>query len=66
MYPTTHLSASERADLHARARSQAQALRRAAAADFWHGVRRLGANAVRAASQGLHRLAHLSRHPSGV
>ena len=66
MYPTTHLTASERADLHARARRQAQSLRRAAVADFWQGVHRLGANALRAASQGLHRVAHLSRHPSGV
>jgi hypothetical protein len=41
MYTFTHLTAAERADVHARARSQAQDLRRAAVGDFWHGVYRM-------------------------
>ncbi len=72
MYPSTALSPEQRADLHARARRQAQLLRRAAVVDFWHGAYRLGASALQAAWHMVHRTASttaatpVSRKPSGV
>ena len=77
MFPTTHLTAAQRADIHARARRQAQSLRRAAVTDFWQGVYHFGANTVRAALHLLRRTANSAntttthtitptRNPSGV
>jgi hypothetical protein len=66
MYPTTTLNPEQRAQLHARARRQAQMLRRAAVADFWRAAYLLTADALRAAQRLPHRLAPHSKHPSGV
>lgn len=49
MYPSTALTAEQHADLYARARRQAQLLRRAAVIDFWRGVYGLGARTLSAA-----------------
>lgn len=66
MYTTTPLTPAQRADIHARARRQAQLLRRAAIADFWHAAYRLAADGLRTAQHALHRAVPHSKHPSGV
>ena len=70
MYYSTNLTPEQHADLFARARCQAQVLRRAAIADFWRSVFRLGARALRAAQpvqQTDGRLRAIgSRKPTGV
>ena len=48
MSASTPLTAEQRANLHDSARRLAQQLRRAAIADFWQGVHRLAAHALRA------------------
>jgi hypothetical protein len=59
--------------MHDMARRRAQQLRSAAIADFWHGVYRLGAHALRAPQRASTtptrtrtRIATVSHHPSGV
>lgn len=66
MYPTITLTPAQRADMYAQARRQAQLLRRAAIADFWHAAYRLAADALRAAQHVLQRAVPRSNHPSGV
>ena len=66
MYPSIPITAAERGDLHTRARSQAHHLRRSAEAALWQGFHRLATRALHAGRDGVLRLAHNSRHPSGV
>jgi hypothetical protein len=74
MYPSTTLTPQQRADIHARARRQAQLLRRAAVADFWHSVYGYAVRVlrtVRAATKTATTTANPSSHkpshkPSGV
>ena len=66
MYPSTTLTPAQRADIHDRARRQAQLLRRAAIADFWNAAYSLVASRLRVAQQVLHRAAPHANRPSGV
>ncbi len=66
MNNSTPLTPAQRADIHDRARRQAQVLRRAAIADMWRSVYCFAADALRAAQHRLHRMAPQSNRPSGV
>lgn len=69
MYPSTYLTAEQRADVHDGARHLAQHLRRAAIADFWQGVYRFATHALRtpqrASTRGT-RAITATRQPTGV
>lgn len=54
MYPSNPLSAAQRADLHTRARRQAQLARQAAVSGFWHSVFDHAASALRVPLHALH------------
>lgn len=68
MYSSKPLSSQQRADLHSRARRQAQHLRDHAVSAFWYGVYQHTASALRAAQRRLHRTGAttVSHQPSGA
>ena len=74
MYPITHLTTSERADVHARARRLAAFYRREAVDQFWGRaprsigllVRALGAAVIQSVKRGQQRLARGVRRPAAV
>ena len=70
MFPSTHFTTEQLADVHDRARSQAQHLRRAAIADFWQGVYRFATHALRepqrAGTTATRATTTATRQPTGV